>query len=279
VNAARCRCVRDSLSDGALKSRFSYGDRDGGSGSAVPSGPAPGPGPGAATAIQCNVTPSEMGTVLHVIPETDAEDVFHSRHDSLERMSINGRAVSLVLQHALTHTGALDERFTTADQNHNAYPFLDKNETERNDVLKQILNSDAISTALSAARKAIAANISLYSEHLQTGRSIEKVFSSDKSGSEAAETPVESQSESDSTDSPGLDSEDLSAGKKTNAPLKSVPTRLEEDRTSAARVQPATEGEDAIEIYDSMTGPRRLEVTIVRGRHLPKCDRFGTIDG
>mmetsp|Transcript_76680 Transcript_76680/g.206635 ORF Transcript_76680/g.206635 Transcript_76680/m.206635 type:complete len:836 (-) Transcript_76680:243-2750(-) len=41
---------------------------------------------------------------------------------------------------------------------------------------------------------------------------------------------------------------------------------------------PANEGEDAIVIDEGVVGPRRLEVTFVRARHLPKMDTLGTVD-
>ena len=38
------------------------------------------------------------------------------------------------------------------------------------------------------------------------------------------------------------------------------------------------EEESTVEYEEHATGPRRLEVTIVRGRHLPKMDTIGTVD-
>jgi hypothetical protein len=45
------------------------------------------------------------------------------------------------------------------------------------------------------------------------------------------------------------------------------------------KVIPAKNGESEIEIDEAMSGPRRIEVQIVKGRNLPKMDQFGTIDG
>lgn len=44
-------------------------------------------------------------------------------------------------------------------------------------------------------------------------------------------------------------------------------------------IRPAKNGESEIEVDETMSGPRRFEVQLVRGRNLPKMDNFGTIDG
>jgi hypothetical protein len=48
--------------------------------------------------------------------------------------------------------------------------------------------------------------------------------------------------------------------------------------TVKLRLLEAEQAESAVEFDAEATGPRRLEVTVVRGRHLPKMDSIGTID-
>ena len=203
----------------------------------------------------------EMGTGrLHVIPEIDSEEMLASRQDCIDMISNGTKNLPCALQKNLLH-----DRAVHGKKSDMLYPFLDKNEIERNDIFQLVLNADGISAAVSAARQAIAAEISLYTEHLRTGREI--IYF------EEAALEVESQQPSE-IQLAQIDISDLPENRQVN-----VQSDLPLETKDIWRVQPASDGEDSIEFDESMSGPRKLEVTIVRARHLPKCDRFGTIDG
>ena len=59
----------------------------------------------------------------------------------------------------------------------------------------------------------------------------------------------------------------------------SVSTPASPPRPASFVKRPATADHGEIEVDEARAGPRRLEVTAVRARHLPKMDNFGTIDG
>ena len=62
------------------------------------------------------------------------------------------------------------------------------------------------------------------------------------------------------------------------APAAVIPPRQEDAKPAFIR-RPIRNGEGEIEVDESRAGPRRLEISLLRARHLPKFDRLGTIDG